>query len=409
MNHLTIILFVSILLLTTHSAALPSPDEWRSSTFNQFSTLTKEEIDPYITPLITYNISSGVVVVLVDQQGYTFYSYGTIRAHNGEYPDNETLFDIGSLSKVMTGLLMADAELRGVYNVSAPVNTWLNGEYTLPGYEGIEITGQDLATHRSGLPVTPDTFAEVDPALTGADQLEESMRHFQTMTADETYQWIEQTELFSPPGYEYLYSNLGGAIAGDSVARAEGMTYPDLFAARIAEPLGMSDTGASWTLADLDRRAKGFRGYAYPADEAHLIRFNEFWTATGGIHSSADDMAVFLAAQMGLVDTPLADAIALTHVPRTTSLEGPPRQEQGLFWDIYHNRDTTRIIKKAGETNAHQAAIAWNPDMQAGVVILSNTATIGGTHVQEQAVALLERMEVKRRFQTAASSTSVST
>lgn len=394
-----ITLIICIILFNTITTALPTPVEWRTAAVNHFSTLSKEEIDPFISPLITYNLSKGVVVVLVDQYGYAWYSYGTLNTVNGSYPENATLFDIGSISKVMTGLLMADAEIRGVYNLSAPVNTWLEGQYTLPGYEGVQITGIDLATHRSGLPVTPDSFAEVDPAASRADQIEESMRHFQTMTADDTYQWVSNTSLSAPPGYEYLYSNLGAAIAGDSVARAEGIAYPDLFSERIANPLGMTSTGASWSLDDLNRRAAGYRGYEYPPDEAHLIRFNEFWTATGGIHSDADDMAVFLAAEMGLIDTPLADAIAKTHVPIAVINDGPPLLEQGIFWEILHNRDGTIIFKKAGETNAHQAAIAFNQDMHVGVIILSNTASIGGMHVEEQAIALLEKMEVKRVYQ----------
>lgn len=397
--HLVCITGICIILLVTQAVALPTPDEWRTSAMNNFSSLSKEEVDPFILPSITYNLSKGIVVVLVDPDGYTWYSYGEINTMTGRYTENTTLFDIGSVSKVMTGLLMEDAEIRGVFNLSKPVNTWLADQYPIPGYEGAEITGINLVTHRSGLPVTPDSFAVVDPTLSGADRIEESMRHFQTMTADETYQWVSNSSLFAPPGYEYLYSNLGGAIAGDIVARAEGIPYPDLFAERISGPLDMSSTGAVWMSDDLNRRSTGYRGYEYPADEAHLIRFNGFWTATGGIHSDADDMAVFLAAQLGLIDTPLAGAITRTHIPLAVTHKGPPLLEQGIFWDILHNRDGTIILKKAGETNAHQAAIAFNPDLDAGVVILSNTATIGGTHVEDLAIALLEKMQMKKMSQ----------
>lgn len=387
-------LLCSLFLLGTGSA-LPTPDEWRSTATGGFSALTEEEAASFIRPLVENNITSGIIVVLVDQSGYTWYAYGDLSTPSDSCPANQTLFDIGSISKVMTGLLMADAEERGGYNISAPVSTWLPAAYRLPGYEGIEITGADLATHRSGLPVTPDSFAMLDPTLTHADLVEASVRHYQTMTADETYAWLSNTSLLGPPGYEALYSNLGGAIAGDSVARAEGRPYPELFRERITVPLGLGDTAAAWSREDLERRAVGHRGYAYPADDARLIMFNGFWTATGGVHSSADDMAVFLAENLGLVDTPLATAIDKTHRPRAITWQSPLLMEQGLFWDILHNRDGTVILKKAGETNAHQAAIAFNPVMKAGVVILSDTATIGGIHVEEHAIALLERMQVK--------------
>ena len=148
-------------------------------------------------------------------------------------------------------------------------------------------------------------------------------------------------------------------------------------------------------MEDLQGRTTGYRGYEYPADEAIFIGFNDFWTATGGVHSNADDMAVFLAAELRLIDTPFSDAIAMTHEPYAIITEGPPLMKSGIFWDILYNRDGTTILKKAGETNAHQAAIAFNPDLQTGVVILADTATITGNHVIDTAIALLERMQVK--------------
>ncbi len=393
----SILFIIFLILCITPAVALPTPNEWRVFAADHQGSLSKEEIDAFISPLITYNLSKGLIVVVVDKDGYAWYPYGVADALTDRPLDNTSLFDIGSVSKVMTGILMADAEIRGIYNISAPADTWLSGKYRLPAYEGMTISGRDLATHRSGLQTVPDTFFQVNPDSSSEDQMEEAMLQYQTMTADEVYQWLSGQELLSPPGYQYIYSNLGAAIAGDTVARAEEIPYPELFGLRIANPLGLSGTGATWTLEDLDQRATGYRAYSYPTSVANIIRFNEFWTAAGGIHSNADDMAVFLAAVMGLLDTPLDNAIAQSQAPLAVTATGPPLLEQGLFWDILHNRDGTTILKKAGETNAHQAAIAFNPDLKAGVVILSNTASIGGIHVEEQAIALLERIKVKKK------------
>ncbi len=371
-----------------------SPDAWREARWNRFSLLSKEEIDPYIQPLIEYNLSGAIIIVLVDGSGYTWYPYGVLGT--GTPPDNLTIFEIGSISKVITGLVMADAVKRGIYTLSAPVNTWLPEEYQLPDREGSEITGTDLVTHRSGLPVVPAIFEEIDPEAPWADQLEESMAYYETIPAGETYQQVKTTSLLFTPGTGYLYSNLGAAIAGDIISRAESRSYADLVAERVCAPLGMTSTGTSWSTADLTRRAPGFRAYAYPRDEARVIRFNEFWTACGGIHSDADDMAVFLAAAMNLTDTPLNDAMAYSQVSRSVTSYEPILFEQGMFWDIVHQPDGSVIYKKAGETNAHQAVIAFDPGIPAGVVILSDTAGVSGIHVEEEALALLERMQIKR-------------
>lgn len=399
MNIKTSITLFCILFLVIHTSGLPSPQEWKTSNAGQFSSLSKEEVDPFISPFITYNLSKGIVVVLVDRDGYAWYSYGEPDQKTGKPIDNTTLFDIGSISKTMTGILMADSDLKGTFNLSAPVNTWLSGEHHLPGDGETQITGIDLVTHQSGLPRTPEKFSEVNPADSGADQIEESMQHFQTMSADDTYQTVSNSSLLAPPGYQYLYSNLGGAIAGDIVSKSQGMTYSQLLADRITIPLGMTSTGSSWSSEDLNRRATGYRGYAYPTDEAHLIRFNEFWTATGGIHSDADDMALILGAEFGLFDSSLTHAILKTQIPLSVASYGPPLLEQGIFLDILHNRDGTIIMKKPGETNSHQAEIAWNPSICSGVVILSDTAHIEGIHVEDTAIALLERMQVKQMNQ----------
>ncbi len=386
---------ICILLLIIPGAALPSSEEWRESARDHFTSMTRDEVDQYIDPLITYNISNGLAVVLVDPHGYSTFTYGNLRTRAGNIPDNETLFDIGSVSKVMTGLLMAIGEQEGVYSISAPTRTWFGDTCPLPDYEGKEITGQDLASHRSGLPSSPDAFSEYDPDASYADQIEQSMTHYLTLSFNDTCEWLGTTELLAPPGYQYLYSNLGAAIAGASIAHTYRENYPDLLEKMILKPLGMTHSGASWTIEDLGGRATGYRGYEYPTDEAIFIGFNDFWTATGGVHSNADDMAVFLAAELGLIYTPFSDAIAMTHEPYAIITEGPPLTKSGIFWDILYNRDGTTILKKAGETNAHQAAIAFNPDLQTGVVILADTATITGNHVIDTAVALLERMQVK--------------
>ncbi len=391
------VVMICFFLLTIPGTALPSPEEWRESARNHFEAMTKEEVDPFINPFITYNVSNGIVVVLVDEHGYSTYTYGTLQTRAGDIPGNETLFDIGSVSKIMTGLLMAVGEQEGMYTIAGPIQTRFGDTCPIPDYEGEEITGLDLATHHSGLPSTPDAFSENNPDASYADRIEQSMTHFLTLSFNDTCRWLGKTELLAPPGYQYLYSNLGAAIAGASIAQAYGLSYPELLEDKILNPLGMTHTGATWTMEDLDRRATGYRGYEYPADEAILIRFNDFWTATGGVHSNADDMAVFLAAELGLIDTPFSDAIAMTHKPYAIITEGPPLMKSGLFWEIMNNRDGTTILRKAGETNAHQAAIAMNPELRVGVVILSDTATITGTHIIDTAIALLERMQVKHK------------
>ena len=382
-------LLLSLLMIT--GATAMSPETWKDTARGSFSTLTAEEVDDVIEPYITNGTYPGVVVVLADPDGYACYAYGMRNRTTGESVDNRTTFEIGSVSKTFTGLLLADAEVRGLVSISSPVQLYLPDGIRAPSFDGRDITLSDISTHTSGIPGVPDDFyayaREEDPAH---DQAESTFLAYGEMSAGAVYEWLNNLTLNRSPGDEWEYSNTGTAIVGDIVSRAEEETYPDLVRDRILDPLRMNSTDARWNEELRERAATGYRGYAPAFDEGREIFFNDFWASAGGIVSDGDDMAVYLAAWLELIETPFADALPLALEPRAIRSSDDDLW-QSLFWDTVKTDDGTRIYLKAGETNRFQADVILIPERQTGLVILANTAYFIDNHVEyDIAVPLLK-------------------
>ncbi|HPP77953.1 serine hydrolase domain-containing protein [Methanospirillum sp.] len=391
---------LAIFLFCSPIAGVMSPEEWRSTAPGNFSTLTAEEVSKVAEPLIQNGTYPCLVIILVDPNGSAIYTYGVSNRASGAASNNKTTFEIGSVSKTFTGLLLADAELRGVVNLSAPIQSYVPDGVIVPSWQGREITLADLATHTSGLPNVPWEFYRYqdvrDPIET---QAESSFRGYEEISAEMGYDWLSHVTLSRRPGQAWEYSNGGTAIAGDIVARVQNKTFPELVRERILDPLGMKSTAAGWSEDLLNRSATGYRGYAPDRDEGMVIRYNGFWAPAAGIISDADDMAVYLALQLGYIDTPegLLAAVNRSHQPRVLRSSEGIELWESLFWDTFETKDIPRTHLKAGETNRFMADIAFVRDKGIGVVVLANTAYLSDTHVESDVAIPLNKLMLEKR------------
>ncbi len=391
MRRYPIVTGILLLALVLPAAAI-SLEEWAETAQGNFSSLSREQVDAVIDPLIRNGTYTGMVVVLVDQNGTAIYEYGVADRTLMTRPGSRTLYGIGSISKTFTGLLLAESSIQGDLNLTIPAGAYAPEGVTFPSLNGREITLEDLATHTSGLPSVPDSFLDVPAGLPVEDEVEALFSSYTTMNADEAYAFIGNYSLTRQPGTEWEYSNLGSAITGEIVARRTEGTFADSLRTRILEPLGMNHTTTVLTDEDRNTLATGYLGLTTPPEEMEILQFTDFWAPAGGIYSDGEDMAIYAAAQLGIVDTPLMTAIHASHQPRAVRSEGPPAISEGLLWDIAESRDGTRLLLKAGETSGYQADIGLIPDEKKGVVILANTAHLETRHIESEVVTLLSLM-----------------
>jgi CubicO group peptidase (beta-lactamase class C family) len=326
-----------------------------------------------------------IVVGVIDPSGRRTVAYASTRKEEGPV-DANTVFEIGSVTKVFTSLLLADAVRRGEVALTDPVSKYLPPDVKVPERGGKKITLVDLSTHTSGLPRLPTNFHPKDPANPYADY-----------TVAQLYEFLSSAELPRDIGSKFEYSNLGGGLLGHALARRAGTDYETLVRTRILDPLGMKSTTITLTKSMKDRLAPGHNAKLQPVANWDLPTL----AGAGALRSTANDLLTFVAANIGLEKSPLANSMAaMIHPRRPTDM---PNIEIGLGW-LISTRDGHEIIWHNGGTGGYRTWIGFESKTRTGVVVLSNTSTNAGAddiglHLLDSAFPLLQppkqRNEVK--------------
>ena len=173
----------------------------------------------------------GIVVGTVDEKGRNVISYGRFDQNDPRTPDGNTVFEIGSITKVFTSLVLAEMVERGEVKLDDPVAKYLPDTVKMPGRNGREITLRDLSMQVSGLPSLPTNFKPADPDNPYVDY-----------DAAKLYEFLSSYKLRRDPGEKYEYSNLAVGLLGTALSRRDGMSYGEMVRKRILDPLGMHET-----------------------------------------------------------------------------------------------------------------------------------------------------------------------
>ncbi len=321
-----------------------------------------------IRTLVDNGTNAAVVVGLVDANGTQFFGYGkTSNATNATTVNEDTLFDIASITKTFTNTLLADMVIRGEVNLDDPVENYLPDTVKVPEYNGSKITLQDLATHTSGLPDLPPNL---HVNITTYPDL------YPNYTEENLYQALSNITLTTAPGSHFQYSDMGMALLGQALSLKAGMPYEQLVIDRILDVLGMNSTRI--TLSDnptlLSRLALGHvNGTEIPITNVSFINPPPLAPA-GSLHSSASDMVKYLSANTGLIKTSLEEAMQDSHSIRlyTNWSAGPYDVYVGLGW-LSTTNFGSQIIWHNGEVVGYNSFAGFNPATQRGVVVLSST------------------------------------
>jgi D-alanyl-D-alanine-carboxypeptidase/D-alanyl-D-alanine-endopeptidase len=317
--------------------------------------------------------SVGIVVGLVDDKGTRIICYGKPSQESAQIVDGDSVFEIGSVTKVFTAILLADMVERGEVSLNDPISKYLPKSVKTPTRDGKEITLRDLSSQISGLPRMPSNFAPKDNQNPYADYSVEQM-----------YAFLSGYTLTRDIGAKYEYSNYGVGLLGHILALRAGTDYETLVRTRIAQPLRMDNTRIKLTPDMQARLAHGHGPALKPVTNWDLPTF----AGAGALRSTANDMLKFIAANLGLNQSPLLAAMQKTHQPQHDT--GIPDLEIGLGWHILKKFDT-EIVWHNGGTGGYHSFIGFDKKKRKGVVVLSNsTNDIDdiGRHVLESQYAL---------------------
>jgi D-alanyl-D-alanine-carboxypeptidase/D-alanyl-D-alanine-endopeptidase len=315
--------------------------------------------------------SAGLTIGIVQHGERRVFAFGTAK------PDS--IFEIGSITKTFTGLILAQMVEQGLVKLDEPVRELLPvGTVAKP--QGTEVSLLDLTTQHSGLPRMPDNFKPANPDNPYADY-----------GAANLYQYIAEHGLEKVGSPKFLYSNLGVGLLGQALSSRAGVPYSTLLAQQVTVPLGMNDTVVTLSAAQQRRFIEGHAAdhrIAHPWDLDALA-------GAGAIRSTANDMLTYLDAQLHPEKLPLHHsskartlpaALEVTHKLRGDAIPG---MQIGFGW-LYIT--ATGTYWHNGGTGGFSSFAFFNQKGDyAGVVLLNTTlsatgsfADLVGQHVEQR-------------------------
>ncbi len=294
---------------------------------------------------------NGLVVGITQHGKHVVFAYGTAK--------KDLLFEIGSITKTFTGLLLAQMVEQGKVKIDEPVRLLLPpGVVAKP--DGLEITLLDLSSQHSGLPRMPDNFKPSDPQNPYVDYTPKLM-----------YEEIKKRGVSKPANPPYGYSNLGVGLLGQALAVRAGTNYESLLKAQITGPLSLHDTVI--TLSP-EQKARFAVGHDPQHHETHAWDLDAF-AGAGAIRSTAGDMLTYLDAQLHPEKLPpanagpastLAAAIKLSHELRADALPG---MRIALGW---HYIEDSGTYWHNGGTGGFNSYAMFNPKEDYTAVVVFN-------------------------------------
>lgn len=303
----------------------------------------------------------GIVVGVIEPTGRRVVADGALEKGDKRPLNGDTLFEIGSATKVFTSLLLADAVQRGEVALTDPVSQYLPAEVKVPERAGRKITLQDLATHTSGLPRLPTNLNLANGANPYAD-----------FTVKQMYEFLSTYELPRDIGSQYEYSNLGAGLLGHVLSRRAGTDYETLLRTRVTAPLGMKSSAIALSDALQRRLAVGHdeHGKRVPNWDMPTL------AGAGAVRSTANDLLDFLAATLGYAKSSLAPAMAAQVAVRRPT--GTPGLEIALGWHVFSTPEGQEIVWHNGGTGGYRSFLGYDPKKRVGVVVLTNISTAEG-------------------------------
>ncbi len=273
-------------------------------------------------------------------------------------PPEKVVFEIGSISKVFTGILLAQAVLEGKLKPDSPLRDLLGKNQIFADPKVAAITPLQLATHTSGLPRIPEGLGSPEDPYASFDRGKLS-------------RYLSKLKLEGSPPFEFAYSNLGFGILGEVLSRLYGKPWAVLVQERITGPLGMHDTTVSLTA---DQTARFSPPYT-EGKPSHRWNFTAL-AGAGALRSTAADMVRFGDALVAPEKTPIAASLRLMMEPHA------PDGSSGFAIAI-GKMDGSTVYEHAGGTGGYRSVVQVIPaSRQVRVVLINNSSLEAGAVLQ---------------------------
>jgi serine-type D-Ala-D-Ala carboxypeptidase/endopeptidase len=320
----------------------------------------KNAIAEHVAPFIDSAILDSVVVGISVNGKTEIYGFGRGTTGSPKTPPTaDSLFEIGSITKIYTAMLVADAERKALLKLDDPLSDFLPPGITAPTRDGEVITLKQLLNHTSGLPSLPKSVVA------------ESENPYANYNETMLYNDLNTSTLESEPGEVQAYSNFGAGLAGFVVGKKLGRGYAAELADRVLVPLGLRSTSLGVSPAQRSQVVTGANDDLKPT----VAWTFDALAPAGGLMSSARDQVRMLEAQLASLRKQNTDStdprplamLAATHKVLFESKDSKTAygwmiDGKGRYW---HN----------GGTGGYHSFVGFDPDKNIAVVVLAATSS----------------------------------
>ncbi len=318
----------------------------------------EEAIANIFQPMVDGDSTVGLSVGIVKGNELKQFFFGEKEKGTNLRPDENTLYEIGSITKTMTTTVLAQLVLDGDLSLDDPVEDYLPQVSKFPAYQGEKITFRQLADHTSALPYIPDNFDQ-----NGFDE----SNPFKNYNSPMLYGFLNDYNLSAKPGTVQEYSNLGMGLLGHAAGKVKSSSFEHLLQNLVISSIGMNDSHVLLS----DDHSNVAVPYNKRLKPVPMWDMSECTLGAGGVKSSLKDMLKYLKANMGHTQIPVSAALELAH---QTSQELNYPFVMGLGWvKIVSQVDGTELIWHNGGTGGSVAFIGFVKELDMGVVMLFNT------------------------------------
>ncbi|WP_461125959.1 serine hydrolase [Spirosoma aerophilum] len=303
----------------------------------------------------------GLSIGIVRNGKTSFYTFGTTEKGKNELPTQQTIYEIGSISKTFGGLLLARAVVDKRVRLDDDIRNYLDGDYPNLAFNGQPIRLVNLTNWTSELPDNfpdkPDAYKQANP-----DSIPFLMVNgLQHYTRPDFFNDLHKVTLRAAPGHNPRHSNVAAQLLGYILEKIYQKPFEELVATQIEQPLAMRNTFGSPQPADQFAIGYSGNGVQMPAFTLKAMQ------AAGGLRYSAADLLKYAAYQLDERDP----AVNLSH---QLTWGSPDSQAFGLNWFLHKTIDSKRRIEHSGGTFGFASYCDLYPDQKTALVLFANNS-----------------------------------
>lgn len=331
----------------------------KSKTDNTLQTDLDKKVEDILQPFMFQSKTVGLSIGIIKDGKKYYYNYGETKKGNSQIPSSANLYEIGSITKTFTGIILAKAIIEKKINLNDPVNKYLPKNIPVIKFGNDTLKIVHLTNHTSGLPPLPDNFGATDLINPYKDYDEKKL-----------LEYLKHATISRKPGEKMEYCNLGVGLLGNILERVNKMPFEKMVNDFITSAFEMLNTKQLLTKKDSSLFMQGYNESILPNSQWDFKAL----AAAGCIRSNITDMLQYATANCligfdTIKNDVLKKAIVLSHQPTFKDAQ----QQIGLGWFIL-NEGGGEVLFHNGGTGGYRSFLSINPATKNAVVILSNTA-----------------------------------